>query len=280
MTSGKIRESVLAGSWYPGHAETLRRDIRRYLDEARVTHPNGPLTALVAPHAGYMYSGGVAAHAYKLLEGQSWDTVMILAPSHRLPFDGASVCAGGGYATPLGVVPVDEEVTAALLQHSPPFRDFPQAHAHEHAVEIQLPFLQVVLRNFRLVPVIMGSQSFDFCQNAARIIVEACRGRRVLLVASTDLSHFHSYEQARQLDLKVAERVAAFEVAALAEGFRKGDSEACGGGPLVTVMLAARELGADGATVLRSVNSGDVTGEQHGGVVGYMAAVFYRKERG
>ena len=285
MFEKNIRESVIAGSWYPGDPARLRKDIEEYLQRVPAQKIGGELIALIAPHAGYMYSGQVAAYSYKLLEGSSYDTVVIVAPSHRAYFKGASVYPKGGYRTPLGIVPIAEELTDALLKKSSLISYVPQAHAQEHSLEIQLPFLQVVLKGFRLVPIVMGEQDFYVCEELSRAIVEVVKGKRALLIASTDLSHFHPYARAVELDQVVLEHVNDFDPEGLSKDLKKGRCEACGGGPTVTVMLAARALGANVGKVLKYANSGDVTGD-HNSVVGYMAAALYhssnpqKKEQG
>jgi len=276
MAVEKIRESVIAGTWYPGQPEILKREIDKYLGQVDVPALQGELVGLVSPHAGYRYSGAVAAYAYKLLEQQSFDRVLILAPSHRAYFRGASLYNLGGYSTPLGVVPLDREVVDGLMKHSSLIGHVPQAHAQEHSLEIQLPFLQVVLEDFRLTPIVMGDQSFEFCEQLAEAVAEACRGKKILLVASSDLSHYHPYHEAKRLDQIAVDRVAAFDPQGLSRHLRQGDCEACGGGPIMVLLLAAQKLGADGAQILHYANSGDVTGESRE-VVGYMSAAIYRK---
>ncbi len=275
MAQEIIRESVIAGSWYPGHPDTLRKDIHHYLETAGSVTIPGELRALIVPHAGYTYSGGVAAHAYRLLQDRSFDRVVIVAPSHRAYFKGASVYTLGGYRTPFGVVPLDREIIDALLEHSSLVKSVPEADAEEHSLEIQLPFLQVVLRDFRLTPIIMADQSYRFCEQLAEVLCNVCRDMKVLLIASTDLSHFHSYAEARRLDQVVCDHVASFDPQALSLDLQGGKCEACGAGPMMAVMLAARGLGANGAQVLQYANSGDVAGDRSR-VVGYLAAALYR----
>ena len=203
MAGEKIRESVIAGSWYPDRPEQLRAEIGRYLDRASSGPPGGNLVGLIVPHAGYYYSGGVAAHAYKLLRERPPDRILILAPSHHAAFPGASVYSMGGYRTPLGVVPLDRELVEALLAHAPLFSYVPGAEAREHSLEIQLPFLQVLSGNLRLTPVIVGDSSWKNCSELGAVIAEVCRGKNVLLIASTDLSHYHPYDEAVRLDRMV-----------------------------------------------------------------------------
>ncbi len=221
MTQEKIRESVIAGSWYPGHPETLKKQIEGYLNEAHPALLGGTLVGLIVPHAGYLYSGGIAAYAYKTLIQQPFRRVLILAPSHRAHFQGASVYRLGGYRTPLGIVPLDDEIPDALCRRSSLFHYVPKAESHEHSLEIQLPFLQVVLGEFRLTPVLMGDQSFETCQKLADAIVHECEGQGVLLIASSDLSHYHPYQEAKRLDQVVLDRVSAFDPAGLAADLSK-----------------------------------------------------------
>jgi MEMO1 family protein len=279
MATEKIRESVIAGSWYPGRPQQLTQEVSRYLDGARLEVLNGELVALIVPHAGYKYSGPVAAHAYMLLQGLRSDRVLIVAPSHRAYFEGASIYNLGGFRTPLGVVPLDHQVVDELMREPGQIDYIAQAHSQEHSLEIQLPFLQVVLKDFRLTPIVMGEQSFGNCRSLAAAIAKVCQGKKVLLVASTDLSHFHPYEEAESLDRVVIDRVAAFDPQGLDDDLRRGACEACGGGPMISVMLAAQQLGANKSKILHYANSGDVTGDKSG-VVGYLSAVLFSNPGG
>jgi AmmeMemoRadiSam system protein B/AmmeMemoRadiSam system protein A len=274
-----VRRPVVAGSWYPGDPETLAADIDAYLNDAEVAPIEGEIVAIISPHAGYVYSGGVAAHAYALLRGRRYDSVIVVAPSHRFGFRGASIFGGDGYETPLGVVPVDRDLADAITDPANGFIYEPRAHAQEHALEIQVPFLQRTLGSFSIVPIIMGDQSESrirlLADRIARAVKSSSPGKRVLLVASSDLSHFHDYDTAVELDSVVIERVRAFDPEGLIEALGRGDCEACGGGPIAAVMMAARQLGADRSTVVKYANSGDVTGDRSQ-VVGYMAAVLTR----
>lgn len=278
MSAERIREAVIAGTWYPDRPETLQKEIEKYLGQAAVTPLDGELVGIVVPHAGYAYSGGVAAHAFRLLEAQPFERVLILAPSHRAFFKGASVYHQGGYRTPLGVVPLDRETVEALMEHTSLIVDVPHAHTQEHSLEIQLPFLQVVLKDFRMTPLVMGEHTFDACNQLAELIAQVCRDKRILLVASSDLSHYHPYREAQRLDQVVIDRLTAFDPQGLARSLEKGDCEACGGWPMITLMLAAQKLGASSCKLLKYANSGDVTGESRE-VVGYMSAVLVKTGR-
>ena len=275
-----IRKSIIAGSWYPGRPETLRSQIQGFLKAVpEPTLPSGELLALISPHAGYTYSGGVAAQAYKLLIHRPFEQVVIVAPSHRHAFRGASIDQKTGYETPLGVVPVDRDLSRELMQKSKIFKYVPEGHAQEHSLEIQIPFLQETLKDFSIVAIIQGSQDEETSEEIAQALAQVLKGKKVLLVASTDLSHFHPYDQAKGLDKKVLERVAAFDEKGLMQDLQGDRVEACGGGIIVTVMKTARRLGASQARILHYANSGDVTGDRSG-VVGYLAAALFKEEPG
>jgi len=281
LSTDQVRESVLAGSWYPAAPEELRQKIEGFLGRVPPTEmtADGQLIALISPHAGYVYSGQVAAYAYKLLERQKFPTVIVLAPSHHARFQGVSVYDRGGFRTPLGVVPLDKELITALEKRDKRIRFLPEAHAKEHALEIQLPFLQVVMPGFKLVPLVMGEQDLETCRWLAEAIADCVKNQSVLLVASSDLSHFHSYDEARRLDQVVLDKVSAFDPEGLLQGLAGGKCEACGGGPIAATMLAAKRLGATRSRVLNYANSGDVTGERSR-VVGYMAAALWAEPGG
>jgi AmmeMemoRadiSam system protein B len=249
--------------------------VDRYLDQvpADATRISGELVALVAPHAGYVYSGPVAAYAYKLLKDRTFDVVAVISPSHRAYYRGNAITEKRYYWTPLGTVPVDEELITDLAQHAPVTR-VPQDA--EHSLEIQLPFLQRTLgEDWALLPIMMGDHSLAACRTLGNGLAAALQDRRVLLVASTDLSHHHPDATARRLDQVVLDRVNAFDPEGLAEDLESHACEACGGGPTVAAMLAARALGATDSTVLHYANSSDVTGDRSN-VVGYMAAAITR----
>jgi AmmeMemoRadiSam system protein B/AmmeMemoRadiSam system protein A len=284
QTSGKgketgmkeIREPAVAGAFYPDNPEVLSRDVKRYLENAKKEKLDGEIVALVSPHAGYMYSGQVAAYAYKLIEGKAFDSVVVVAPSHRALFKGASVYDRGGYRTPLGTVPVDVDLSRKMMGQRKEIQFLPEAHFQEHSLEVQIPFLQVALKSFKLVPIVMEPYwSWESCQYLASAIAEAAKGKKVLLIASSDLSHFHSYEEAVKLDQIVLADIDRFDPEGLNRDLKKGICEACGGGPIISIMLAAKALGANKGKVVKYLNSGDVTGDRSR-VVGYGAAVFYK----
>ena len=268
-----IRRAAVAGSWYPGTADALARAVEGHL--ARVdASPAGrvdPLVALIAPHAGLMYSGPVAAHAYSQLRGRSFDVVVLVGPSHFVGFDGVSIVLSGGFETPLGVAEIDETCARAIAMASPIVREHPPAHQREHSLEMQLPFLQHLAPSTPIVPLVMGWQSRETARALGDALAAALAGVRALLVASTDLSHYHDARTAARLDGVVIDCVSRLDPDGLQEALDRTPDHACGGGPTVAVMRAARALGARDATVLHYADSGDVSGDKSS-VVGYLAA--------
>jgi MEMO1 family protein len=271
----KPRKAVIAGSWYPGETSILKSDIATYMQNVPDLAMEGEVVGLIAPHAGYLYSGQVAAHAYKLIQGKKYDAVILIGPSHRVAFSGVSIYSKGAYETPLGVIPVDENMAGQMKRLSGIIVDLPAAHTQEHSLEIQLPFLQVVLGHFPFVPLVMGDQSVATCNELAEAIYQTAKGRSVLIVGSSDLSHFHDYKKAKELDSIVLGFIKNNDPQGLSDSLARERAEACGGGPMVVTMLATKKLGARHSLLLKYANSGDVTGDK-GSVVGYTSAVFYR----
>jgi AmmeMemoRadiSam system protein B len=268
-----LRKSVIAGSWYPGAPSILRRDIENYFNSVPYLELEGEVVGLIAPHAGYTYSGQVAASAYNLVRGNKYDAVIVVAPSHRIAFHGVSIFSTGGYETPLGIVPVAEELAKKIKNLNKTVVDIPEAHLQEHSVEIQLPFLQVALGDFSFIPLVMGDQGANTCQELAATTYEATRSKKILIVGSSDLSHFYSYNMAKKLDAVVLRYLKDGDAAGLLESLENGTAEACGGGPMAVAMLVARMMNANKAHLLKYANSGDVTGDKSS-VVGYASAVY------
>lgn len=268
----RVRPAAVAGSWYPGTASALAAAVDRHL-AAAVVDVSGDLMALVAPHAGLMYSGPVAAHAYRLLRGRRFDVVVLVGPSHFVGFEGVSLYPSGGFETPFGVASVDEPCASSLMDSSPLIRAYGAAHIREHSLEMQLPFLQRVAPGVKIVPMLTGDRSAETASALADALTVVLRGKRALLVASTDLSHYHDAATAARLDRVVIDCVTRFDHEALQSALEARPEHACGGGPAVAVMRAARQLGARDAVVLNYADSGDVSGDKST-VVGYLAAAF------
>jgi MEMO1 family protein len=270
-----IRPAAVAGTWYPAIPGALTKEVDGYLNAA-TEGPAGRLHAIIAPHAGLMFSGPVGAYAYKAAAREDFDVAVLVGPSHFVAFDGAALWPDGAFDSPLGPARVDEAGARALAQ-SPVVRPLPSAHRREHSLEMQLPFLRRVHPELPIVPVLIGFQRRETIDALSDAIAGAFAGRRALLVASTDLSHYFDAKTATALDARVQERVNAFDAEGLLDLFEeypeheRGRYVACGGGAAIAVMKAARALGATHGRVLKYAHSGDVSGDNDG-VVGYMAA--------
>lgn len=270
------REPTVAGLFYPELKIVLERQIDEYLLRAKLSRINGTIRGLIAPHAGYAYSGLTAAAGYRLLKDASYDAVVVVGPSHREYFGGISLYPGPSYRTPLGELPIDDELRRALADCHPSIRLSEDGHRHEHSIEVHVPFLQRILGKIPFVPVVMGDQSRETCLVLERALGQACKDRNVLLVASSDLSHYHPYKEAAELDRKVIDVVERFLPEDLLRLLEDEEVEACGGGPMASVMLASRRLGATRSKALTYCNSGDITGEKDA-VVGYCSAVLIQE---
>jgi AmmeMemoRadiSam system protein B len=269
-----VRPAAVAGTWYPGSAAALNRAVQQHL--LRVPRDGGPaldqVTAVIAPHAGLMYSGPVAAFAYDAIARHTFEVAVLVGPSHFVGFDGVSIWPTGRFDTPLGPAWIDESCASAIMKGSSLVRALPSAHRREHSLEMQLPFLRSIDADLRIVPLLMGVQTVDAARRLADGLAASLAGRRALLVASTDLSHYHDAAIAARLDGVVLDCVGRFDVDGLERALEIRPDHACGGGPLLAVMSAARSLGATDAAVLRYADSGDVSGDKSA-VVGYMSAV-------
>jgi len=285
VAKNEAREPVVAGAFYPASASELNKMVDGFLANAKKEDFQGKLVGLIAPHAGYQYSGQVAAYAFKQLEGMSFDTVVIIGPSHRAMFEGVSVYPKGAYRTPLGIVDVDAAFAAELQKQNANIRFYPRAHAQEHCIEVELPFLQKTLSKFKIAPILMWDFSKKNCAMLNDALVKVLRGKNALLVASSDMSHYPSYGDACKVDETTIEAVKTLNIDTLRKndekqmglGIRNLRCTLCGKGPVLVVMQVAKKLGADSVAVLKYANSGDVPIGDKSQVVGYMATVIYRK---
>ena len=272
-----IRKTAVAGRWYPGSAGALTREVDQFLAGAHVQLA-GSVDAIVAPHAGLMFSGPVGAWSYKAAARGRYDVAFLVGPSHFVGFDGFSVWPSGAYDSPLGPARVDPDAAAAVLRH-PLAQDLPAAHAREHSLEMQLPFVRRLFEGVAIVPIVIGYQTKETIMELADALVQAAQGRRPLLVASTYLSHYFEAATAATLDGRVQEHVGRFDPEGLLALFEqypedeRGRYVACGGGAALAVMFASRQLGARQGRVLKYAHSGDISGD-NSAVVGYLAAAF------
>ncbi len=268
-----VRPAAVAGSWYPGTRAALERAVDAHLASAERVHESCP-RALIAPHAGLMYSGTVAAHAYQLVRTCPYEAVVLVGPSHFVGFDGMSIWPRGAWDSPLGEVAVEDRLADAIASAGTLVQDEPEAHGREHSIEMQLPFVARLLPAVPIVPMVMGYQTRATAERLGDALARALAGRHVLLVASSDLSHYLDARTAAALDGVVIRCVEALDPDGLMTALEREPGHACGGGPMVAVMRAARALGATRARVLRYADSGDVSGDKEA-VVGYMAAAIW-----
>lgn len=259
-----VRRPAVAGRFYPADPEELRRMVEGFLSQAK-GKPGRVPRAIIAPHAGYVYSGPVAASAYACLTPARdlIERVVLIGPSHRVSFEGLAATGAAAFATPLGEVPVDRVAVREICARLPQVRVLDEAHAGEHALEVHLPFLQVVLAKFKVVPLLVGDASDD---EVAEVIEALWNGGETCFVISSDLSHYYDYGSARELDAATARAIEALHPAAV------GVEQACGRIPIRGLLRSAQRHGMQACTVdLRS--SGDTAGPRHE-VVGYGAFIF------
>lgn len=278
MRVDDIREPVVAGSFYPAEPDVLRQDIQRYLDAAKPPVAPEHVIGLISPHAGYQYSGGTAAFGYKLLQGKTYKRVIVFALSHRADFRGASVFPGKGFKTPLGVVPVDTEVVKKLHEASPFITHNLLAEQMEHSLEVQVPFLQCVLKDFLLIPVLIRDQDLSTCQKIVDLLLKVLPGdarRDTLVVGSTDLYHGSSYKECVRMDTRLADTLILFNEERFDDEMANDEIMACGPASIMSTTLLSRAFGAHKISLLHLTNSQDVTGYRSDYVVGYLSAVLY-----
>ncbi len=263
----------MAGSWYPGDARALAAAVEAHLEATGGPRVEGALVGLVSPHAGLMYSGPVAAYGYSLLRGRRDLTTVLVGPSHRAAFDGVAAVTRGAFETPFGRIPIDEDLADAIVAAgNEVVVPAESPHRYEHSLEMQLPFLHHLVEGLSMVPLLMGTQSRDEAMALGAALGTALRGRPALLVASSDLSHYETRSVARTLDARVVRAVEGFDPDGLMDLLERVPGHACGGGPIVAVMKAARALGAERAVVLRYGDSGDAGEHDTSRVVGYLSA--------
>lgn len=273
--SEKVRKAVVSGQFYPGEPEVLKRQVRQFLSAAK-TVPAPDVRALIVPHAGYDYSGQIAAEAYKWVEGRRFDSVVIIAFLHRVFLQGVLVDDVDAYETPLGRVSVDRELVENIQKFHPLLRNAMPGRLEEHSLEVQIPFLQETIPDLKIIPIYIGTQDITNVTVLADALAGILADRNILVVATTDLSHFHSYETASRKDKALIAMLEKGNVEAIYDAYTKEEAEACGMGPVLTSLLLARKMKWQGPNLLQYANSGDVTGDRSS-VVGY-AAMAYREK--
>ncbi|MCK9273749.1 MAG: AmmeMemoRadiSam system protein B [Syntrophales bacterium] len=272
-----IREALLAGAWYPEKPDLLQSEIDKYIRAVPDLELREQPLAIISPHAGLSYSGAIAAYAYKAASNGHYDSIVVIGPSHRIRFRGASIFDGRGYKTPLGVVPLERKLAEAIVRHSNIVSFVPDEKTPENSIEIQMPFIQTLFPGTPFVPIQMGTQDAKTCDTLAEIIYSVSQGENILLIASSDFSHYHNYEDAVHMDSKAIDIIKKMDSEGFYRSVEKGEVEACGAGPIRVAIKFAQAKGSDSGYMLKYANSGDVTGDKTG-VVGYAALAFYKKD--
>lgn len=274
--NGTVKEPSVAGTFYPKDKEKLTELVSNFLSRAEKRPHQGRLIALISPHAGYIYSGQVAAYGYNEVKNKGIKNVILIGPSHRTGFRGASVYAKGSFNTPLGTVKINEKIAEGLLNEDADVRFYPEAYDKEHSLEVQLPFLQTVLTDFTIVPILIGSPTMKTFEHLVLKLPEILDDE-TLLVASTDLSHFHDYSTAKEMDSKVIGAIKTLSAVEIERLMRTGTGELCGGYPVLITLEVAKRAGANMGVLFNYANSGDVTGDKDR-VVGYASMGLYHSQ--
>jgi hypothetical protein len=273
----KIRKPAVAGVFYPENPEILREQIITLLNDNKTNEKYSNVMGIVAPHAGYIYSGKSAAFAYNVLkENTKFETVIVLSPSHREYFKGSSIYDGDAYETPLGKININKAISKYIVDNCESVFFSEKGHGEEHALEVQLPFLQVISEYFDIVPIVIGDQSSNYLNDLSNVLSEIV-DEKIIIIASSDLSHFYSKEKASVLDNVIVNRIDNFEYPELYDDLANQKCYACGGGGIVALMETADIVGLNKAKVLSHTDSGDVSNDDSS-VVGYLSAVIYGNE--
>ena len=280
-----VRRPAVAGAFYDANPVSLRHQI---IDS--FMHRLGPgrlpeegegsgISAIVAPHAGFMYSGASAAHAYLVLAEQDKpDTVIVIGPNHTGRGTPVSVMGEGSWETPLGLVPLNSELAECIVDKSDIARFDDTAFTREHSVEVQLPFLQFIYPEFKLVPICMGYQDLEASRDLGRAIHESIKGESVIIVASSDLNHMESKKESNRKDRYVLDAIEAMDEVRLQDSVKKENISTCGYGPVSATLVASKLGGAKSAEILSYYTSGDIIGDNRQ-VVGYASARITRNEK-
>jgi len=280
MMTSAVRIPAVAGRFYPGRAEELLREVREFTSTGKIPVETGRIAAIgcVAPHAGYIYSGSVAGAVYSRVKIP--ERCVILCPNHTGKGRPLAIMANTTWQTPLGEVAADAEMGARLLRRFPALQEDSAAHRAEHAIEVQIPFLQALRTELKIVPIAVGTSDFDVLRGLGEALADVIADRykeedqreKVLIIASSDMNHYESDAITRVKDHKAIERVLALDARGLWEVVRNEDISMCGFGPTIVMLTAAKLLGATSATLVKYATSGDVSGDYES-VVGYAGII-------
>jgi AmmeMemoRadiSam system protein B len=273
-----VRRPAVAGTFYPGEKDELKNIVLGMLANSSSEQFDSRIIGIISPHAGYIYSGRIAANAYKQIQSKQYDNVIVIAPSHFEYFDGCSIYFGD-YQTPLGLVSTNIEIADSIVSQSPAIMNSSKGHFQEHSLEVQIPFLQVCLRDFKLIPVLMGKQDYLMAKELSNAVCAVLsdpglENQSTLIVGSSDLSHYYPAKIAKEMDGIVISDIEGFDEKRLFEDIQSNICEACGYGAMMSTMMIAKAGGATESKVLSYGTSGETT-QDYKSVVGYASAIFY-----
>lgn len=286
-TYQNVREPAVAGQFYPAEAKELTKQVDDFLAQAAVEKSTEAILGLIVPHAGYLYSGQVAAYGFKQLEGESIETVILIGNSHRAYFEGAAIYNEGYFKTPLAEVEVDSDLAQKIIAENKKIKADKSVHALEHSLEVEIPFLQRTLKDFKILPILLGGNNKDDLRILSQAISKNIAEKNVLMLASSDMSHYPPYEQANYADKKVCDAILTGQIEKLEDTIAQLEKEnitntqtfLCGQGAVEVLMMVMENLEAKKIKLLKYANSGD-TAEDKSAVVGYSAIGFYGEHRG
>lgn len=281
-TINEIRPSPIAGHWYSGNPGVLKEEITHYLKKVKLPRLTGDVVGLVAPHAGYRYSGQTAAYSYKTVEGKSFDLAVLLSPYHQ--YHSASILSTKHtyYQTPLGEIPVDQELVDDFFNkivEKQGLEVIKISHDQEHSLEIELPFLQVSLQgNFRLLPLMIRNTQPNTAEEIGDILADCVKEKKVLIICSTDLSHFYPHHHAEKFDFYMLQQIKSLSIQNIYDAEARQLGFACGLGAVMVGVQTCKLLGVNKAEILHHSTSGEVTGD-NSSVVGYGSVAFLHQHQ-
>jgi AmmeMemoRadiSam system protein B/AmmeMemoRadiSam system protein A len=281
-SNSKIRKAAFAGQFYPADSSKLLKAIEYFLKDAVKKNTGKPI-AIISPHAGYIYAGQIIADSYNQAKDYNYDLVVILGTNHTTAgFNKISIYPGTGFETPLGISQIDTQTAEELIKTDDDCVYNESVHKQEHSVEVQLPFIQHLFPGVKILPIVIGAPDYEMCVKCGKVLARVIKDKNALIVASSDLSHYPSYDDARHADKNTLEAAASldskkFETVAErqpSEGIPNLSTSACGEGPIIAAMSASKELGADCGTIISYANSGNCLVGNQQKVVGYGSVVY------
>ncbi len=274
--SEHVRRSVVAGTWYPGEPSMLQKTIKDYFDNVGDNRVEGRVVGLISPHAGYTFSGQVAAYGYKQIAGSSFDVVVLIGPIHQMLFGKYLISSADCYETPLGRVSIEKKLVEQLKDQ---IEITEVGSENEHSIEIQLPFLQVALKDFSILPIMVGLIDPYGVDDIVMSLSNVLKDKNFLLVASSDLHHISDYREVEKRDEELISALSRFDYEEIMDVLSRPDSTVCGRVPIAITISVAKRMGADRLHVLSHTNSAEITGQRIPGqyTVGYLSAAIVKE---